>query len=284
MGRADYDALPAAREIFERANKILGYDLADLCFNGPAEKLDLTEHSQPALFVSAIAALEVLKSKDPELVKNVKMTAGLSLGEYTALVFADVMTFEDGLRVVRERGLAMQAAADASPSGMASILGMESDAVKQLCVDAAQGDLLTPANYLCPGNIVISGTKPAIERACALATERGAMKTIPLSVAGAFHTSIMQPAVMRLSKALASVPLKSPRIPVVSNVDAAPHDDPEEIRRLLVEQVVNPVQWEASVRYLIANGVTTFWEVGTGRVLRGLLKRIDRKLDAQGTS
>jgi [acyl-carrier-protein] S-malonyltransferase len=194
------------------------------------------------------------------------------------------MSFEDGLRVVRERGLAMQAAADASPSGMASILGMDDAVVKQLCVDAAQSELLTPANYLCPGNIVISGTKPAIERAMALATERGAMKSIPLSVAGAFHTSIMQSAVMRLSKALAAVPLKSPRIPVISNVDAAPHDDPEEIRRLLVEQVVNPVRWEASMRYLIANGVTTFWEVGAGRVLRGLLKRIDRKLDVQGTS
>lgn len=284
MGRADYDALPAAREIFERANAILGYDLADLCFNGPAEKLDLTEHSQPALFVTSIAALEVLKSKDPELVSNVRMTAGLSLGEYTALVFAGVMSFEDGLRVVRERGLAMQAAADASPSGMASILGMDDAAVKQLCADAAQGDLLTPANYLCPGNIVISGTKPAIERAMALATERGAMKTIPLSVAGAFHTSIMQPAVERLRAALAAVPLKSPRIPVISNVDATAHDDPEEIRKLLVEQVVNPVQWEASQRLLIAEGITTFWEVGAGRVLRGLLKRIDRKLDTQGTS
>jgi len=284
MGRADYDALPAAREIFERANAILGYDLADLCFNGPAEKLDLTEHSQPALFVTSIAALEVLKNKDPDLVNNVRMTAGLSLGEYTALVFAGVMSFEDGLRVVRERGLAMQAAADASPSGMASILGMDDAAVKQLCVDAAQGDLLTPANYLCPGNIVISGTKPAIERAMALASERGAMKTIPLSVAGAFHTSIMQPAVERLRMALAAVPLKSPRIPVISNVDATAHDDPEEIRKLLVEQVVNPVQWEASQRRMIAEGITTFWEVGAGRVLRGLLKRIDRKLDTQGTS
>jgi [acyl-carrier-protein] S-malonyltransferase len=284
MGRADYDALPAAREIFERAKTILGYDLADLCFNGPGEKLDQTEHSQPALFVTGIAALEVLRSKDPDLVNSVQLTAGLSLGEYTALVFAGVMTFEDGLRVVRERGLAMQAAADATPSGMASILGMDDVAVKQLCTDASQGDLLVPANYLCPGNVVISGTKPALERAMALATERGAMKTIPLTVAGAFHTSIMQPAVERLRTALAAVPLKSPRIPVISNVDATAHDNPEEIRKLLVEQVVNPVLWEATMRSMIASGITTFWEVGNGRILRGLLKRIDRKLDCQGTS
>ncbi len=284
MGRADYDALPAAHEIFERANALLGYDLADLCFNGPAEKLDQTEHSQPALFVTSIAALEVLRSKDPELVNNVRLTAGLSLGEYTALVFAGVMTFEDGLRVVRERGLAMQAAADATPSGMASILGMDDSAVKQLCTDASQGDLLVPANYLCPGNVVISGTKPALERAMALATERGAMKTISLTVAGAFHTSIMQPAVERLRNALAAVPLKSPRIPVISNVDATAHDNPEEIRKLLVEQVVNPVLWEATMRSMMAAGITTFWEVGNGRILRGLLKRIERKIDCQGTS
>lgn len=284
MGRADHEALPAAREIFERANALLGYDLAELCFHGPAEKLDQTEHSQPALFVTSIAALEVLRSKDPELVKNVRTTAGLSLGEYTALVFADVMTFEDGLRVVRERGLAMQAAADASPSGMASILGLDDAAVRQLCADASQGDLLVPANYLCPGNVVISGTKPALERAMALATERGAMKTISLTVAGAFHTSIMQPAVERLRNALAVIPLKSPRIPVISNVDARPHDNPEEIRQLLVEQVVNPVLWEMTLRNMIAAGITTFWEVGNGRILRGLLKRIERKIDCHGTS
>ena len=284
MGRADFEALPAAREIFERANALLGYDLAELCFNGPAEKLDQTEHSQPALFVTSIAALEVLRSKDSDLVSNVRMTAGLSLGEYTALVFAGVMTFEDGLRVVRERGLAMQAAADAAPSGMASILGMDDAAVKQLCTDASQGELLVPANYLCPGNVVISGTKPALERAMALATERGAMKTISLTVAGAFHTTIMQSAVERLRNALAAVPLKSPRIPVISNVDAKTHDNPEEIRQLLVEQVVNPVLWEATMRSMMASGITTFWEVGNGRILRGLLKRIERKIDCQGTS
>ncbi len=284
MGRADDEALPAAREIFERANTLLGYDLADICFNGPTEKLDLTEHCQPALFVTSIAALEVLRSKDPDLVSNVRITAGLSLGEYTALVFAGVMTFEDGLRVVRERGLAMQAAADAAPSGMSSILGLDDAAVKQLCADASQGELLVPANFLCPGNVVISGTKPALERAMALATERGAMKTISLTVAGAFHTSIMQPAVERLRAALAAIPLKNPRIPVISNVDAQPHDNPEEIRQLLVEQVVNPVLWETTLRAMMAAGITTYWEIGNGRILRGLLKRIERKIDCHGTS
>ncbi|MGC4007050.1 MAG: acyltransferase domain-containing protein [Pirellulales bacterium] len=185
MGRADFDALPAAHELFERAAAVLGYDLAALCFDGPAEKLDATEFSQPALFVAGLAALEVLKSKQPELVAGVRYTAGLSLGEYSALVFADVLSFEDGLRVVRERGRAMQAAADAVPSGMASILGLERDKLDELCKEAAQGELLQPANYLCPGNIAISGVKSAVERAVALAPEHGAMKAIPLSVAGA---------------------------------------------------------------------------------------------------
>ncbi len=283
MGRQLADSLPPARALFERANALLGYDLAKICFEGPAELLDSTVHSQPALFVTSLAALESLKATSPEVVENCQAAAGLSLGEYTALVFAGVMDFEVGLKVVQERGSAMQAAADLVPSGMVSILGLERPAVEALCVQAAQGEMLQVANLLCPGNIAVSGTKAACARVAEMAPTAGAMKAIPLAVAGAFHTPIMQPAVARLQAVLAGATLRKPRIPVISNVDAKAHDDPEEIRRLLVQQVVNPVLWEDSLRALLALGCDEFYEVGPGRVLRGLLKRIDRKAACQGT-
>jgi [acyl-carrier-protein] S-malonyltransferase len=282
MGRDWAAATPAAKELFDKASAVLGYDLAQVCFEGPKEKLDSTVYSQPALFVSSLAALEVLKQKSPEAVAACQFAAGLSLGEYSALAFAGALGFEDGVRVVAERGAAMQAAADATPSGMVSILGMEREKIEQLCQECAQGDVLQVANLLCPGNIVVSGSKGACARIAQAAIAAGAMKTIPLAVAGAFHTSIVEPAVARLQAALANVPLKTPRIPVVSNVDAQPHSDPEEIRALLVKQVVSPVLWEDSLRWLIAQGVNQVYEVGPGRVLRGLMKRIDRKIDCLG--
>ena len=185
------------------------------------------------------------------MVDRCSAAAGLSLGEYTALVFAGVMDFEAGLRVVQERGRAMQAAADAVPSGMVSMLGMEREQIESLCDQARGGETLEIANLLCPGNIVVSGHKAACERVTEAANAAGAMKVIPLAVAGAFHTQLMQPAVERLRKALADVPLKKPRIPVISNVDARPHDDPEEIRELLIQQVCSQVRWEDSMRYLL---------------------------------
>ncbi|MBA4016151.1 MAG: [acyl-carrier-protein] S-malonyltransferase [Pirellula sp.] len=282
MGQAVYDELPAAKALFDRAGTVLGYDLATLCFSGPAEELDQTDRSQPALYVTSLAALESLRAKSPDVVTGCSAAAGLSLGEYTALTFAGVIEFEDGLRLVQERGSAMQAAADAVPSGMVSILGLERPQVEELCAQARQGDILEIANLLCPGNIVVSGANGACERAAELAPSLGAMKAIPLAVAGAFHTKIMQSARDRLTAALAEVPMKKPRIPVVSNVDATPHDDPEEIRALLVQQLVSPVRWEDSVRYLLAQGCGQFYEVGPGRVLRGLLKRIDRKTPCEG--
>ena len=283
MGRQLVESTPQARDVFERAKAIVGYDLLQICLEGPAEKLDSTVYSQPALFVTSLAALEWLKVNKPDVVSGCQAAAGLSLGEYTALVFAGVMSFEDGLRVVQERGRAMQDAADAVASGMVSILGLERDKLEQLCSEVRQsGEVLQIANFLCPGNIVVSGHKTACERIAEPATKAGAMKTIPLAVAGAFHTPLMQPAVERLSKALAGVNLAKPRIPVISNVDATAHDDPEEIRDLLTQQVVSPVRWEDSQRKLLAHGHTPFWEVGPGRVLRGLLKRIDRKAEAEG--
>jgi [acyl-carrier-protein] S-malonyltransferase len=283
MGRRLVESTPTARELFEQAKAIVGYDLLQVCLDGPADKLDSTVYSQPALFVTSLAALEWLKANKPDVVSGCQAAAGLSLGEYTALVFAGVMSFEDGLRVVQERGRAMQDAADAVASGMVSILGMERDKIEQLCNETRQpGEVLQIANLLCPGNIVVSGHKSACERIADAATEAGAMKTIPLAVAGAFHTALMQPAVERLAKALAGVQLNRPRIPVISNVDATAHDDPEEIRDLLTRQVVSPVRWEDSQRKLLAHGHTPFWEVGPGRVLRGLLKRIDRKAESDG--
>jgi [acyl-carrier-protein] S-malonyltransferase len=282
MGRALAESLPAARRLFDRAAEVLGFDLAKLCFEGPAEDLDSTVYSQPALFVVSLAAAERLRGELPDVFGNCQAAAGLSLGEYTALVFAGVIEFEAGLRLVQERGAAMQDASDATPSGMVSILGLEPAKVAELCDEARQGGVLEIANLLCPGNIAISGDNAACLRAAEIAPRLGAIKAVPLAVAGAFHTSIMQPAVERLAAALANVPMSRPRIPVVSNVDAAPHDDPEEIRQLLIQQVVSPVRWEDSLRYLIAAGCNEFYEVGPGRVLRGLLKRIDRKAPCHG--
>jgi [acyl-carrier-protein] S-malonyltransferase len=282
MGRDLVENSPRARQRFDEAGRILGYDLARLCFEGPAEKLDSTVHSQPALFVTSLAALDVLEEKSPEVVASCQAAAGLSLGEYTALVFAGVLDFESGLRLVHDRGAAMQQAADASPSGMVSILGLNRDKLEALCRDAAEGETLQIANLLCPGNIAVSGTKAACQRVVARAEAAGAMKVVPLAVAGAFHTPIMQTAVAKLATALADVPLKPPRIPVISNVDARAHDDPEEVRELLPRQIVSPVLWEQSVRQLLADGFDEFYEVGPGRVLRGLLKRIDRKAATKG--
>jgi [acyl-carrier-protein] S-malonyltransferase len=282
MGAAVCARVPAAKMLFDRAARVLGYDLFKLCTEGPAAELDSTVRSQPALFVAGLAALEQLKQDSPAVVESCAATAGLSLGEYTALVFAGVMDFEAGLRVVQERGLAMQDAADAVSSGMVSVLGMERDKGEALCIESREGDILEIANLLCPGNIVVSGSTPACERIAEKATAAGAMKVIPLAVAGAFHTSLMQPAVERLRKALTDVPMQQPRIPVVSNVDAQPHDDPNEIRELLIRQVCSQVRWEDSMRYLLdQQGITQFYELGPGRVLAGLLKRIARKVPVE---
>jgi [acyl-carrier-protein] S-malonyltransferase len=281
MGRRLAESLPAARQLYDRAAEVLGYDLAKLCFEGPADDLDSTIYSQPALFVTSLAALEWLRAQSPEVVSACEAAAGLSLGEYTAMVFAGIMDFDDGLLLVQKRGAAMQEASDATPSGMVSILGLERPQVEALCAKARQGETLEIANLLCPGTIVISGTNAACERAAEAAPSLGAMKAVPLAVAGAFHTPIMHPAEERCAEALAQVPLHRPRIPVVFNVDAQPHDDPEEIRRLMVRQILNPVRWEESMRYLLDRQFDRFYEVGPGRVLRGLLRRIDRKADCQ---
>ena len=279
MGKDLFESDAAAKQVFQQAADVLGYDLSDVCFNGPADKLNSTEFSQPALFVCSVAALAKLRSDSPELVDSVSGTAGLSLGEYTSLYFAGAMSFEDALRVVQVRGQAMQAAANAVPSGMVSVLGLEIERVRALCDESRQpGEILQLANLLCPGNIVVSGSAASCQAITKNAEEAGAMKVIPLAVAGAFHTEIMQPAVQQLSAVLASTQMHAPKLDIYSNVDAAVHHDPEEIKTLLGKQVVSPVLWEATIRNMVSEGYDSFYEVGPGRVLKGLMKRIDRKI------
>ncbi|MCH2598617.1 MAG: ACP S-malonyltransferase [Pirellulales bacterium] len=285
MAQQLIETVPEAKALFDQASEVLGYNLAELCISGPAETLNTTDHSQPAIFVASLAALESLKNENPELVSACSATAGLSLGEYTALVFAGVMSFEDGLRVVQERGLAMQAAAELTQSSMVSVVGLETDQVEKVVAEVRQeGEILQLANFLCPGNIVVSGHTEACGRLEEPANAEGARMVMPLTVAGAFHTPLMQPAVERLTAVLENVTLHAPRIPVVSNVDATAHDDPEEIRQLLVQQVVSPVRWEDSMNKLLADGTEQFYEIGPGRVLRGLLKRIARKVPCENVS
>jgi [acyl-carrier-protein] S-malonyltransferase len=280
MGRTIAARFPAAQSLYDQAREILGYDLAQRCFEGPAALLDSTAVSQPAIFVTSLAALEMLRAENPQAVEACEITAGLSLGEYTALVFAGALSFADALRVVERRGQAMQQAADATPSGMVSVLLLDREKVDSIRGRAAEAGVLEIANFLCPGNLVLSGEKAACAKAEELAAAEGG-KAVPLAVAGAFHTKLMQPADLRLAEALAKVPIARPKIPVLSNVDAQTHDDPEQIRENLVRQVVSPVLWEDSMRAMLQRGIDEFYEIGPGRVLRGLLKRIDRKAACQ---
>jgi [acyl-carrier-protein] S-malonyltransferase len=283
MGRQLYDSLPAAKKLFDEAAGILGFSLIDVCADGPPERLNETDVSQPALYVCSLAALESLKANEPAPVDSCQGTAGLSLGEYTALTFAGAINFAEGLRVVRKRGEAMQAASDAVPSGMVSILTMEQAKVEELVAAAGTKGTLVIANLLCPGNIVVSGAQAACAEAERLAEAMGG-RAKRLSVAGAFHTELMKPADASVAEALKNIPIKTPRIPVWSNVDAQSHSAPEEIRGLLVRQVVQPVLWEQTIRNLLAAEFDKFYEIGPGRVLAGLLKRVQRKAECVNIS
>ncbi|MEI6365865.1 MAG: ACP S-malonyltransferase [Planctomycetota bacterium] len=276
------DANPAAAELFTRASAILGYDLAAICKNGPVDHLNTTAISQPAILVTSLAMLEVLKSRADNPLGSVSMAAGLSLGEYTALVFAGSIDFDDAVRLVDVRGRAMQECAELRPGTMLAVLGLDRESIQTLCDQVRGGDVLALANVLCPGNCVVSGSAEACQRLAEAAEAAGAMKCVRLEVAGAFHTPMMEPAVAHLRDAIAAVTIRSPRIPVVSNVDARPHNDPADIRRLLARQVVGVVEWQASVEYMLSVGVGSIWEVGPGRVLRGLMKRIDRSVVCSG--
>lgn len=280
MGRDLAQSSARAKQLFQSASEILGYDLLALCLEGPADVLHRTEHSQPALFVHSYAALELLCSQRPDLWDSVSAVAGLSLGEYTAIAAAGGLSFEDGLRLVQARGLAMQAASEQVQSGMSSLLGLTSEQVQAVCSQATVDDqsFVQPANFLCPGNIAVSGHVDALDRVEPLAMEAGAMRAVRLTVAGAFHTAIMQPAIAPLVAALERANFGASRVPVYSNVDAQPHGEPDQFRSLLTRQVVGPVLWEHTIRELLSRGVERFIEVGTGRVLTGTIKRVNRKI------
>eukprot|EP00887_Chlorella_sp_A99_P001453 scaffold8.g1453.t1 len=259
-------SVPAAKELFARASDILGYDLLQVCAEGPKEKLDSTAVSQPAIYVASLAAVEKLRAEGGDAAAaQADVAAGLSLGEYTALAYAGAFSFEDGVRLVKLRGESMQAAADARPSGMASIIGLSADKVAELCEAAnkevAGDQAVRIANYLCNGNYAVSGGLEGIQ-----AVER---------LAKSFKAR-MAPAVERLKEALAATPIQPPRIPVISNVDAQPHADPDVIRDLLSRQVTSPVQWETTVQTLLERGLERSYEIGPNKVIAGIIKRIDK--------
>jgi [acyl-carrier-protein] S-malonyltransferase len=283
MGKALSESLPAAAELFSRASAVLGYDLLEVCARGPAERLNSTAVSQPAIFVASLAALESLRQSDPATVQACQAAAGLSLGELTALTFAGVLTFEDGLRLVQRRGESMQAASDQSPGGMLSVVGLEQAKVEELIDQARGGEVLRLANLLCPGNYVASGHRTACDRLAARAEEAGG-RVVRLAVAGAFHTALMEPAQRVMAEAFAAVPMGPARLPVWSNVTARPHGPPAAVRELLGRQMVEPVRWEDTLRGLLAEGFDKFYEIGPGRVLAGLLKRVQRKVDVQNVA
>lgn len=278
MGAEIAGKFAEAEQIFEKANEVVGFDLRGVCFNGPAERLNTTTISQPAIFTTSAAILEVLKSRGDSCDIKPDVTAGLSLGEYTALYAAGLISFEDGLVLVQKRGKAMQAAADASEGAMVSIIGPDEEKVRQLCVQAAAGELLEAVNFNCPGQIVVSGSKPACERAEKLASEYGAIKAVPLDVAGAFHTEMMAGAADALGDVLRAVTISDPvEVKVIANISAEYYQSSEKIVEGLRRQLTCPILWQKSMERLLADGVERFYEIGPGRVLTGLMRRINRK-------
>jgi [acyl-carrier-protein] S-malonyltransferase len=277
MGNDLYPLSPAAKAVFDQANILLGYELSAICFGGPQPRLDQTDVSQPALYVTGIASFRAAVESGSLDAASVTAYAGLSLGEYTALHLAGAVSFEDGLKLVSQRGKFMQAAAVAQPSGMVAIIGGDEAAVRKICQEAAGGHVLTPANFNAPGQIVISGDKAACDRAVQVAEAAG-LRAMPLAVAGAFHSALMQPAAKQMAEELAKARLVKPAVPVYSNVTAQLHGEPESIKRLLVDQIVQPVRWEQTMMALIAGGEARFIELAPGRTLAGLAKRINRRL------
>lgn len=272
MGKELAEHFSVARETFAEANEALEFDLQHLCFNGPEEELRLTANTQPCILTVSIAALRVLRA---EVGWQADYLAGHSLGEFSALVAADAMSFTDAVRMVRLRGQFMQEAVPVGTGGMAAVLGLERPQVEELCQRAAQGDVLTPANFNSPGQIVISGHLKAVERAVALAQEMGAKRAVPLPVSAPFHSSLMEPAGQRLGAELARIEIAELTVSVVTNVEAEPNTSKERVRDLLIRQVSNPVRWEDSVNRMIELGTERFVEIGPGKVLLGLLRRID---------
>jgi [acyl-carrier-protein] S-malonyltransferase len=278
MGRDLCERFEACRNLFTRANEILGRNIQKVCFEGPEDVLTRTDNAQPGIFLASLACLEALRSQSPDL--RFDATAGLSLGEFTALVAAEALSFEDGLRGVQMRGRFMQEACDGTNGGMASIIGMDDAALVEVC---RQADV-DIANLNCPGQSVISGEKQKVARAVELARTRGAKRAIPLVVAGAYHSRLMENARIKVGSALANLPMRAPKVAVVSNVTARPAQTVDEIKELLVRQVTSSVRWSESMQWLIAQGFTRFVELGPGNVLNGLMKRINKDVEMLSVS
>jgi [acyl-carrier-protein] S-malonyltransferase len=278
MGAEIAQSFPVAAKIYEQASDVVGYDLRKICFEGPAERLNTTTISQPAIFVTSAVILEVLRTNPATADLKPDVAAGLSLGEYTALYAAGVINFKDALTLVQKRGQAMQAASDATEGTMVSIIGLDEEKVRQLCTEAGEGELLLPVNFNCPGQIVVSGSKPACKRAEELAPKYGAIKAIRLEVAGAFHTEMMASAAEELGKALSNCKISEPsNIKVIANIDAEYYKSTEKIVEGLKKQLTSPIYWQKCMERLLADGVEQFYEIGPGRVLTGLMKRISRR-------
>ncbi|MBM4047842.1 MAG: ACP S-malonyltransferase [Planctomycetes bacterium] len=276
MGRDLFDNCPDARRTFETANQVLGFDIAQMCFAGDEAKLADTAISQPAILVASVAALRALEAQKPGVLANGVAAAGLSLGEYTALVAAGALAFEDAVRLVRNRGLFMQEAGEQNPGGMVSIIGLSDADVEAVCAQARHCGEVVAANLNCPGQVAISGAPQALEEASKLAKEKGAKMVVPLKVSGAFHSKLMAPAAERLAAEVQAVRINRPRWPIVANVTAAYVREPEDIRDALIKQLCSPVLWSRSMQFLIAEGVEEFCEIGPGKVLAGLMRRIDK--------
>ena len=272
MGKDLYDNHVEVREMMERANEILGFRLTDIMFEGTAEELKQTKVTQPAVFLHSVAMAKALDAK-PDAV------AGHSLGEFSALVVSGALAFEDGMRLVSKRALAMQACCEAVEGGMAAILALSDEQVEQICAETE--GVVVAANYNCPGQLVISGEKAAVEAACVKAKEAGARRALPLPVGGAFHSPLMEPAREELEKAIAEAAFRTPSCPIYQNVDAKPHTDPEEIKQNLIAQLTAPVRWTQIVQQMLADGVEQVTELGPGTVLQGLVKKVSAELPVE---
>ena len=280
MGKALYDNNPKAKELFEKANDILGYRITDIMFDGTDDELKQTKVTQPAVFLhSVIKAISLGDEFKPSMV------AGHSLGEFSALVAAGALNFEDGLRLVYARAMAMQKACEAAPSTMAAIVGLPDDKIEEICAEVSkEGSVVVPANYNCPGQLVISGNVEAINEACEKLKAAGAKRALPLKVGGAFHSPLMQPAKDELQAAIEKTEFSAPQCPVYQNVDGKPHTDPADIKANLIAQLTSSVRWTSCVQNMIADGADDFTECGPGKALQGMIGRIDKNVAVNGIS
>lgn len=274
MGKDFHDACPAAARIYREAADVLGWDVAAVCFNGPQAELDRTAICQPAILTTSVAIMEAMREAGFPGLQDISAAAGLSLGEYTALVAAGSLRFADAVKLVQKRGQYMEEACKQNPGAMMSVIGMEDEIVEAACAEAGAAGVVVPANYNSPGQLVISGSVAGTARAAELLRARGARRVLPLAVSGAFHSPLMASAAARLEQALAATAVASPAITVYANVTAAPVAGPDEIRESLARQVSSPVRWAQAMKRMVADGYGQFVEVGPGKVLTGLMKRI----------